>query len=133
MATIVEGNKIKLIIYYSKFNTINLVINNNFSPSDSHFRMTNLVYEFKCLLRESFSNKIDTNICLTTMILLRHLILHLSDTSSTPEYLKTYSSLSFKLQKHLTENTFIFHEEKKLQMIRGYKMINKPSLNKIRC
>ena len=40
-------NKIKLIIYYPKFNKINLVICNNFSPST----------KFKCPLAEYYSKE----------------------------------------------------------------------------
>ena len=41
--------KIKLI-YYNKFKTSNLVINNNSSPSIGVLQKTNVVYQFKCTL-----------------------------------------------------------------------------------
>ena len=47
----------KLTIYHPKFNTNNLVIYYNFSPSTSYVNTTNVVYEFKCLLEDCFSCK----------------------------------------------------------------------------
>ena len=60
-------DEIKLIVYYPKYNTTNLIISYNFSPSASHFSRSNVVYEFKCPLGEYFS-KISTYISLTTTV-----------------------------------------------------------------
>ena len=38
------NNKIKLMIYYPKFNTTNLVISNNFSRLSSYLSTKNVVY-----------------------------------------------------------------------------------------
>ena len=40
--------KIRLIIYYNKFKTSNLIISNNSFPSTELLDMKNVVYMFKC-------------------------------------------------------------------------------------
>ena len=44
------NKKIKLVIYYNKFKTSNLVIRNNSSPSIGVLQKTNVIYKFKCPL-----------------------------------------------------------------------------------
>ena len=87
-----SNNKIKLLIYYPKFNTTNLVSYNNVSSSTSHLTTNDVVCQFKYPLRENLLNEISMYVCLTTTTLLRRLILPLSDTSSISEYLKTHSN-----------------------------------------
>ena len=40
------NKKIKLIIYYDKFKTSNLIIRNNSSPSIGVLQNTNVIYQF---------------------------------------------------------------------------------------
>ena len=40
--------KVRLIIYYNKFKTSNLIISSNSSPSSEHLARTNVVNMFKC-------------------------------------------------------------------------------------
>ena len=52
-----DPNKIiKLIIYYNKFKTSNLVIRNNSSPSIGVLQKTNVIYKFKCPLGDCISD-----------------------------------------------------------------------------
>ena len=50
------NKKIKLIIYYNKFKTLNLVIRNNSSPSIGVLQKTNVIYKFKCPLGDCISD-----------------------------------------------------------------------------
>ena len=53
------NKKIKLIINLNKFNTSNLVINNNSSSSVGDLQRSNIMYQFKCHLGDCISkNKI---------------------------------------------------------------------------
>ena len=103
-----EKNKIKLIVYNSKFSTTNLVIYNNFS-----LLTTNAVYQFKCSSGDCFSNKISTYIDLNTTSLSRSWTFYLSDTSSISHHLKTHSCPSSKYRKIVTENSPLLHKIKK--------------------
>ena len=49
------NKKIKLIIYYNKFKTSNLVLKNNSSPSIGVLQKNNVIYQFKCHLGEYIS------------------------------------------------------------------------------
>ena len=60
--------KIRLIIYYNKFKTSNLIISNNSSPSTEFLDGTNIVYMFKCLLEDCVSNENNMYVGLTTII-----------------------------------------------------------------
>ena len=81
--------KIKLIIYYDKFKTSNLVIKNNSSPSIGFLQKTNVIYQFKCLLGDCISdNNNNIYVGLTATTLLRRLTMDLSDTSSISQHLK---------------------------------------------
>ena len=83
------NKKIKLIIYYNKFKTSNLVIRNNSSPSIGVFQKTNVIYKFKCPLGDCFSdNNNNIYIGLTSTTRSRRLTMHLSDTSSLAQHLK---------------------------------------------
>ena len=77
------NEKIKLIIYYNKFKTSNLVIRNNSSP--------NLIYKFKCPLGDCISDNNNIYVGLTSTTLSRRLTMHLSDTSSIAQHLKKHS------------------------------------------
>ena len=59
MSPQLTNNKKKIIIYYPKFNTTKLVIY-NFPSLTSKLSITNVDYQFKCLLRDSFANKVIT-------------------------------------------------------------------------
>ena len=50
------NKKIKLIIYYNKFNTSNLVIRNNSSPSIGVLQKTKVIYKSKCPLGDCISD-----------------------------------------------------------------------------
>ena len=49
--------KIRLIIYYNKFKTSNLIIFNNSYPSIEHLDGTNVVYMLKCPLGDCLRRK----------------------------------------------------------------------------
>ena len=50
------NKKIKLVIYYNKFKTSNLVIRNNSSPSIGVLQKNNVIYKFKCPLGDCISD-----------------------------------------------------------------------------
>ena len=50
-----SNEKIKLIIYYNKFKTSNLVIKENSSPSIGVLQKTKVIYQFKCPLGDCIS------------------------------------------------------------------------------
>ena len=69
------------ITYNTRFETSNLIVNNNTNSTEILPNQTNVVYKFICQVRECLSeNKItsDTLICYTTTTLYRRLTLHLS-------------------------------------------------------
>ena len=82
------NKKIKLIIYYNKFKTSNSVIRNNSSPSIGVLQKTNVIYKFKCPLRDCISDINNIYVGLTSTTLSRRLTMHLSDTSSISQHLK---------------------------------------------
>ena len=51
-----SSKKIRLIIYYKKLKTSNLIISNNSSPSTELLDSTNIVYMFKCTFGDCVSN-----------------------------------------------------------------------------
>ena len=83
------NKKIKLILYYYKFKTLNLVIRNNSSPSLGVLQKTKVIYKFKCPFGDCISDN-DNNIYvgLTSTTLSRRLTMHLSDTSSIAQHKK---------------------------------------------
>ena len=85
------NKKIKLIIYYNKFKTSNLVIRNNSSLSIGVLQKTNVIYKFKCPLGDCISDNNNIYVGLTSTTLSRRLTMHLSDTSSIAQHLKKYS------------------------------------------
>ena len=64
------NKKMKLIIYYNKFKTSNLVINYYSSPSIWFWQKTNIVYQFKCTLWDCDSKKNSIYVGLTSTTLL---------------------------------------------------------------
>ena len=99
------NKKIKLIIYYNKFKTSNLVIRNNSSPSIGVLQKTNVIYKFKCPLGDCISDNNNIYVGLTSNTLSRRLTMHLSDTSSIAQHLKKHSCPTTQLRKILTDNT----------------------------
>ena len=85
------NKKIKLIIYYNKFKTSNLVIKNNSSPLIGVLQKTNVIYQFKCPLGDCISENNNIYIGLTSTTLSRRLTIHLYDTSSIVQHLKKHS------------------------------------------
>ena len=83
-----SNKKIKLIIYYNKFKTSNLVIRNNSSLSIGVLQKTNVIYQFKCPLGDCISDKNNIHVGLTSTTLSRRLTMHLSDTSSIAQHLE---------------------------------------------
>ena len=81
--------KIKLIIYYNKFKTSNLVIKNNSSPSIGVLQKTNVIYQFKCPLGDCISENNNIYVGLASTTLSRRVTMHLSDTSSIAQHLKS--------------------------------------------
>ena len=83
------NKKKKLIIYYNKFKTSNLVIRNNSSPSIGVLqKKNNVIYKFKCPLGDCISDNNNIYVGLTSTTLSRILTMHLSDTSSIAQHLK---------------------------------------------
>ena len=110
-----DPNKIiKLVIYYNKFKTSNLVIRNNLGD---------------CI---SDNNNIYVGLTLTTLS--RRLTMHLSDTSSIAQHLKKHSCPTTQLRKILTDNTTILEHQnnkQKLQILEALHIRNlQPTLNK---
>ena len=91
--------KIKLIIYYNKFKTSNLVIRNNSSPSFGVLQKNNVIYKFKCPLGDCISDNNNIYVGLTSTTLSRRLTMHLSDTSSIAQHLKKHSCPTTQIRK----------------------------------
>ena len=96
------NKKIKLIIYYNKFKTSNIVIRNNSSPLIGVLQKANVIYKFRCTLGDCISDNNYIYVGLTSTTLSRRLTMHLSDTSS--RFSKHYSLKT--CNRHLIE--FIF-------------------------
>ena len=95
------NKKIKLIIYYNKFKTLNLVIRNNSYPSIGVLQKTNVIYKFKYPLGDCISDNNNVYVGLTSTILPRRLTMHLSDTSSIAQHLKkTFSTITENSHQH---------------------------------
>ena len=82
--------KVRLIIYYNKFKTSNLIISNNSSSATELLNWTNVVYMFKCPLGDCLFKENNTCVGLTTTTLSRRLTMHLNDSSSIALHLKTH-------------------------------------------
>ena len=129
------NKKIKLIIYYNKFKTSNLVIRNNSSPSIGVLQKTNVIYKFKCPLGDCISDNNNIYVGLTSTTLSRRLTMHLSDTSSIAQHLKKHSCPKTQLRKILTDNTTILEHQnnkQKLQILEALYIRNlQQALNRI--
>ena len=126
--------KIKLIIYYNKFKTSNLVINNNSSPLIGVLQKTNIIYQFKCPLGDCISENNNIYIGLTSTTLSRRLTMRLSDTSSIAQHLKKHSCPTTEFRKILTKNTILEEQNNKpkLQILKALHIRNiQPKLNRI--
>ena len=129
------NKKIKLIIYYNKFKTSNLVIRNNSSLSIGVLQKTKIIYQFKCPLGDCISDNNNIYVGLTSTTLSRRLTMHLSDTSSIAQHLKKHSYPTTELQEILTNNTTILEHQnnkQKLQILEARHIRNmQPTLNRI--
>ena len=117
MCIYVNLSKIKLVIYYNKFKTSNLVIRNNSSPSIEVLQKTNVIYKFKCPLGDRISDNNNIYVGLTSTTLSRRLTMHLSDTSSIAQHLKKHSCPTAQLRKILTDNTTILEHQNNKQKL----------------
>ena len=130
------NKKKKLIIYYDKFKTSNLVIKNSSSSSIGVLqKKNNVIYQFKCSLGDCISENNNIYVGLTSTILSRRLTLHLSDTSSIAQHLKKHTCPTTELRKILTENTTMLEHQnnkQKLQILEALHIRNiQPKLNRI--
>ena len=131
------NKKKKLIIYYNKFKTPNLVIRNNSSPSIGVLqkKKNNVIYQFKCPLGDCISDNNNIYVGLTSTTLSRRLTMHLSDTSSIAQHLKKHSCPTTQLRKILTDSTTILEHQnnkQKLQILEALHIRNmQPTLNRI--
>ena len=127
--------KIKLIIYYNKFKTSNLVIRNNSSPSIGVLQKNNVIYKFKCPFGDCIADNNNIYVGLTSTTLSRRLTMHLSDTSSIAQHLKKHSCPTTQQRKILTDNTTILEHQnnkQKLQILEALHIRNlQPTLNRI--
>ena len=129
------NKKIKLIIYYNKFKTSNLVIRNNSFPLVGVLQKTNVIYQFKFPLGDCISDNNNIYVGLTSTTLSRKLTMYLSDTSSIAQHLKKNSCPTTQLWKILTDNTTISEHQnnkQKLQILEALHIRNmQPTLNRI--
>ena len=95
------NKKRKLIIYYNKFKTYDLVTKNNSPPSTCNLQKTKFIYQFKCPLGDCISENNNIYVCITSTTLSRRLTMQFSDTSSIAQHLKK----SFMPNKRSTENS----------------------------
>ena len=127
--------KIKVIIYYNKIKTSNLVIRNNSSPSIMALQKTNVTYQFKYPLGDCISDNKNIYVGLTSSTLSRRLTMHLSDTSSIAQHLKKHSCPKTELRKILTDNTTILEHQnnkQKLQILEALHIRNmQPTIYRI--
>ena len=126
--------KIKLIIYYNKFKTSNLVIRNNSTPSIGVLQKNNVISQFKCPLGDCISDNDNIYVGLTSTTLSRRLTMHLSDTSSIAQPLKHHSCPTTQLRKILIDNTILEQQnnKQKLQILEVLHIKNmQPTRNRI--
>ena len=65
-----KQNQKKLLIYYTKFKTSNLIVNNNTNPVKIQLNQNNVIYKFICLFQEGLpKNKNSSYIGYTTTML----------------------------------------------------------------
>ena len=129
-------NKIKVIIYYNKFKTANLVLCNNPSKNRDKVAQTNVVYEFKCPFRNSDSCLNSTYIGQTTTSLSRRLTCHITDKNSSIKiHLDTHDKKDIPLRKILVDSTEIVFQTNDLRRLLVVEALNiktkNPTINKI--
>ena len=130
------NKKIKLVIYYNKFKTSNLVIRNNSTPSIGVLQKNNVIYKFKCPLGDCISDN-NNNICWF------NLNYPVEETYNAPfrhkfnssAFKKKHSCPTTQLRKILTDNTTILEHQnnkQKLQILEALHIRNLlPTLNRI--
>ena len=109
--------QIKLIIYYTKFKTSNLIVKNNSNSAKILLNQTNVVNRFICPFRECLpKNKNNPYIGYTTTMLSHRLTYHLSENSTIKQHLiikhnnSTNQLTSSNVRKILTNNTMIIYK-----------------------
>ena len=80
------------------------------------FCKKNVIYQFKCPLGECISDNNNIYVGLTSTTLSSRLTMHLSDTSSIAQHLKTHPCTTTELQKILTNNTTILEQNNKQKL-----------------
>ena len=132
-----QATHLRLIIYYRKFKTSNLIVKN--SPTRPvAICQPNVVYEFKCPIGACRSITDAKYIGHTRNLLSRRLTLHLADGSASAiqKHLSTHKNLSqSKYREILVQNTNILNVStcfRRLEIIEALqiKMIN-PAFNRI--
>ena len=88
-----QTSKIDFIIYYRKFKTANIILNNNPSKKTEKVAQTNLVYEFTCPIGICDSDT-NSHIGYTTTLLSRRLSCHLSRQSTIKTHLEKHKLLN---------------------------------------
>ena len=128
---------IRLIIYYKKFKTANLIIRNAPSLKKSHVSLTNVVYQFKCPLGGSIPYHQDQHdyVGHTVTSLSRRLTTHLDENSAIRQHLNQHRDYNTPLRDILVDNTKILYREscyKRLLLLEALTIKDlKPTLNKI--
>ena len=130
------NKKIKLIIYYRKFKTSNLLLHNNPSKNTEKVAQTHLIYEFSCPLGICNSHTNNSKyIGLTTTSLSRRLTCHKSQKSAIITHLDTHPSTDTPTRQILVDNTKILYKNndvRRLQIIEALMIKEKnPSINRI--
>lgn len=103
--------EINLITYHTKFNTNNLVIHNNSSPSFGVLQKNNIVYQFNCPLGDCISDKNVNNmfVSVTTTTMTRRLKFHLNHHNSISGHLKEDLCSHSQFRYILVKNTKVLH------------------------
>ena len=111
-----KQKQIKLITYYTKFKTSNLIVKNNTNSAKILLKQTNVVYKFKCPFRECLpKNKNNSYIGYTTVTLSRRFTHRLSENSTIKQHLIIKHNncinqlTSSDVRKILTDNTIIIY------------------------
>ena len=106
-----------LILYYTKFKTSNLIVNNNTNSDKILLNQTNVVYKFICSFQECLpKNKNNSHIDNTTTMFIHRLTYHLSEKSIIKQHLiikrnnSTNQLISSGVRKVLTDNTIIIYK-----------------------
>ena len=129
------SNEVQLIIYYTKFKTQQLLLNNNPSRNRNKTSETNVVYQFTCNSGKCISHN-NSYIGHTTTSLSRRLTCHLSgQQSAILSHLRGHGPLDLPLRKVLVDNTCILYRNsdvKRLMIMEALLIKTKSStLNRI--